>query len=90
MALDPSWPCCPNPTHGVTPVPLLWVEVESKEPGKDEVKDQHGEFIRGPQTKYVCRRCGYGEVYVRAHKEYREAAEAERNGETLLTWTWDA
>ena len=84
--LDPSWPCCPNPTHGSTRIPLDLVEVETKDPVKDEIEAQHGEFIGGPQAKYICRRCCYAEIYKRDHLEHREAAEADRSGDTMLKW----
>ena len=36
------------------------------------------EFCCGAQARYVCPRCGYGEVYLRDHKEHREANEERR------------
>ena len=84
-ARDPLWPCCPNPCHGATPVPLVWVEIEARLK-TDKDAEQHGEFICGPQVRYVCKRCGYVEVLERDHKEYREAAEADRCGELTLKW----
>jgi predicted nucleic-acid-binding Zn-ribbon protein len=49
-------------------------EIVSKLPGPGE---KH-EFIGSAQVRYVCTKCGYCELYMRDHKEHREAAEEQR------------
>ena len=81
----PSWrdPLDPNtlycPCGHVRAIALVRSEVEAKLP-----RESDHEVIETAQARFVCKMCGYGEVYQRDHREHREAAEAERRGETLL------